>query len=338
MILVLERATPRGVRGAVPLDLALDAGVHALVGTPSDGTRDLASLAGGLVPAGTGRVLVRGVDPGSDPALRGRIGVTLEVPQLPECTSVGDLFELVAMLRRGTLGGRSSAGDAARPLADFGLGHWQSRSMESLSRSERRTVELVLALSTPSPVALILTEPGADTAAIDREAVKMRMDAAAAGGALVLVVTASVADAVELANTVHMLDKGRIVRSVAAGETGALVPGRGIELEVEVDLPRLLVAQLADDPAVLGIRWGSQRSFVAVRGEHLDDVAVAVARAALAAGADVRSLAPVAPGLDEVRAASAGLAFAAYQAAHEAYRRYAAHGEGTLPSDGEADA
>jgi hypothetical protein len=62
---------------------------------------------------------------------------------------------------------------------------------------------------------------------------------------------------------------------------------------------------------------------VTVRGANIDRTALAVARAAAMTGGKVRSIAPVAPGLDEVRAASAGLALAAYHAAYAAYAAYA---------------
>jgi hypothetical protein len=129
-------------------------------------------------------------------------------------------------------------------------------------------------------------------------------------------------DAVELCRTLHVLERGNIARWVPVDDAGALSPGRSVALRVEVDLPRLLVATLADDPAVVGIDWDQQdhRSTLTVRGDDLDQLALIIARAASAAGASIRSIAPVAPGLDEVRAAASGLALAAY---HAAYRSYA---------------
>jgi ABC-type uncharacterized transport system ATPase subunit len=168
---------------------------------------------------------------------------------------------------------------------------------------------------------LVLTEPGADIAPIDRQALRESLARAAEAGACVLIITASMNDAIELADTVHVLERGKIVRWVPVSEAAALAPGRGIELRVEVDLPRLLVSALSDDPIVTGIDWDQHghRSILSIRGDDLDQLALAVARAATAAGASVRSIAPVAPGLDEVRAAASGLALAAYHAAYRAY-------------------
>jgi ABC-type multidrug transport system ATPase subunit len=315
-LVTLHQALPRRARRSnlAPLDFWLGAGLHALVGTPADGTLAIAKLLGGVEPSASGQVIVAGRDPGRDPPLRARIGVTLDTPRLPAAHLVRDLLEEVDLLR----GGR---GAAAMGLERLGLSQWSARKMTGLSRRELRALDLVIATTTSEPIALVLTEPGADIAPVNRQALRETLARAAEAGACVLVITASMSDAVELADTVHVLERGRIVRWVPVGETGALVPGRGIELRVEVDLPRLLVASLADDPAVIGIDWDQHghRSVLSVRGDDLDQIALAVARAATSAGASVRSIAPVAPGLDEVRAAASGLALAAY---HAAYRTY----------------
>jgi ABC-type multidrug transport system ATPase subunit len=262
--------------------------------------------------------------------MRARIGVTLETPLLPPARKVRDLLALVARTRTGADGQRPALTGAdvqgqAHALATLGLEHWNDRKLGSLSARELRTLELVLALDTPRPVAMVLTEPGAGVTSIDRDALRTLLARAAAGGACVVVATASVSDALELAQVVHMLEAGRIVRSVPVDKTGSLVPGRGIELRVEIDRPRAFVAELTDDASITGIDWNQTGgpSIVSVRGEEIDEVALAVARAVAASGGKVRSIAPVAPGLDEIRAASAGLALAAYHAAYAAYTAYA---------------
>ena len=63
-----------------------------------------------------------------------------------------------------------------------------------MSRREARALELVIALSTHEPVALALTEPGADVAPFDRQALMGRLSRAAKSGACVLVITASMSD------------------------------------------------------------------------------------------------------------------------------------------------
>jgi ABC-type multidrug transport system ATPase subunit len=278
---------------------------------PEDGTLVVGRLVGGFEPSGSGRVLVAGRDPGRDPIVRGRVGATLEVPRLPDASRVGDLLAKIDSLR-----GTATATGA---VAALGLSHWADRRLVALSHQELRALDIALAVGTPDPIAIVLTEPGADVAPFDRQVLRSALTNAAERGACVIIVTASMSDAIELAGSIHIFERGRIVRWVPLDETGALVPGRGIELRVEVDLPRLLVAALADEPGVIGIDWDEQRhrSLLSIRGADLDRLALAVSRAAMATGASVRSIAPVAPQLDEIRAAASGVALAAYHAAYQ---------------------
>jgi len=324
-LVMLHRAVPRRARAfnLPPLDFWLGPGLHAVVGAPSDGTVAIAKLVGGIEPPAYGEVVVAGRSPSRHPDLRARIGVSLETPSLPPARRVADLLHRVDALR----------GDAAGAgaLVQFGLAHWADRRLSDLPRRDLRVLELLLAVSTRDPIALVLTEPGVDMPPLDRTTLRATLAHAADHGACVIVATASMEDAVELCRTIHVLDRGNIARWVPVEEAGALAPGRSVALRVEVDLPRLLVATLADDPAVIGIDWDQQdrRSTLSVRGEDLDRLALAVARAAGTAGASVRSIAPVAPGLDEVRAAASGLALAAY---HAAYRSYAASTAASSPA------
>jgi ABC-2 type transport system ATP-binding protein len=315
-VVSLVQALPRRARATnlVPIDVSLGPGVHALVGTPADGTLLVAPLVGGFEPSHSGRVRVAGRNPATDPLLRAHIGATLDTPRLPAARRVRDLLIEVDSLRR--------ARTASEALDAFALSHWADRKLSTLSRWESRALDLVLALSTVEPFALALTEPGADVAPLDRQVLRSALWTAAERGACVIVTTASMSEAIELAGTIHIFERGRVTRWVPVDETGALLPGRGIELRLEVDLPRLLVASLADEPGVIGIDWDEQRhrSLLSVRGADLDRLAVSLARAAVASGANVRSIAPVAPQLDEVRAAASGLALAAY---HAAYRQQA---------------
>jgi len=330
VVVSLVRALPRRARAAqlAPIDLALGPGVHALVGTPADGTLAIAKLIGGFEPCASGRVTVAARDPARDPLVRGRIGATLDVPRLPGAGRVRDLLTDVDALR-----GQATT---AAMLAAMGLSHWSDRKLAGLSHWERRALDLALALGTTQPLALVLTEPGADIAPLDRQSLRAALWRAGDDGACVIVVTASMSHAVEFAGTLHLFERGRVTRRVLADDTGALVPGRGVELRVDVDLPRLLVAALADEPGIAGIEWDEQRhrSLLSIRGPDLDGVALALARAAVASGASVRSIAPIAPQLDEVRAAASGLALAAYQAAYQTYvasaaPRTAVNGGGT---------
>ena len=288
-LVTLHGARPRNMGGATAsLDFILGAGLHAIVGTPDDGTLAIAGQVSGLEPRSAGDVSVRGGDPWRDPAVRRSIGATFLKSHLPTMGRVGALLAQIDGLRGGD--------HASRGLARLGLAQWHDRKLVTMSPRELRALELVVAVSTPAPAALVLTEPGADIAPLDWQGLRESLLEARAAGACVIVVTASMSDAVELTETLHLFERGRIVRWVPADQMGALVPGRGIELRVEVDYPRLIVAPLTDDPDVTGIGWDQEgrKSVLSVRGEDVDCVALAVARAALATGTNVRAIAPVA--------------------------------------------
>ena len=93
-------ATVFGASAAVPMSLSLGSGVHALVGTPLDGTHCVAPLLSGVARPRTGRVVVDGRDPGRDRDARARVGTTFEVPALAPTNLVRDLFRLAGAFRR----------------------------------------------------------------------------------------------------------------------------------------------------------------------------------------------------------------------------------------------
>lgn len=293
----LRAVPPEPRRGGVAVDLALEPGLHAVVGGAADGLLALAPLAGGLVRPRAGSVLIDGRAPFGDADLRRRIGATSSVATLPAIGSVRALIDACARVR----------GDQADLLARIGVSTLEGRSLGSLSPHEARAVELALALAVPRPLAVVVTEPFADAGDIGRAAVLHALARAAEAGACVVVATASLGDAIDVGGEVHLLEAGRVARSVAAAEAPALIPGRGLELRVVTDRPRELCAALTQDPQVRAVTWNAERasSVVVVPGGDLDAAAIGLARAAAASGARIDAIAPGSPGLDEVRAAAA---------------------------------
>lgn len=307
--LVFQRALPpEPRRGAVPFLFSLSPGLHTFLGSPANGTVAIAKLAAGMVRPRSGRVALDGREPYGDPELRARIGATAWEAMLPERGKVEAFLEACEHVRKAPVG---------EMLEHLGLGSLRERRLEALSADERRAIDLAIALATPDPVALILTEPFANTAGAHRAVVLDALLRAAHGGACVVVTTASVADAVEVGGQIHLLEAGRIARTIDALDAIAL-PGREVELRILSDDPRTLAGALTCEEAISSVAWDAERgpSLVSVRGPHLDRVALAIASAARATSVRIHSIAPVAPSLDEVRAASSGLVLAAYHAAY----------------------
>jgi hypothetical protein len=117
------------------------------------------------------------------------------------------------------------------------------------------------------------------------------------------------------------LDRGLL----APAPSGAWPGGSGLDiwLEVEADAPRALVSALAQHPDVHELGYAENGTGrVRVRGAELERLAEAVARAALNAHIDIRSLRVVSDDLEVGRALATGRAHAAYRAA-QAPRRAA---------------
>jgi ABC-2 type transport system ATP-binding protein len=174
---------------------------------------------------------------------------------------------------------------------------------------------MALALSVPEPAALVLFEPLGSLPGLAVEYITRRLSALAAGGACVLSMTASPADAARLSESIWLLEGGRIVRPVPCPSGVSLTPGTAPELVVRTDQPRALLAALASAPAVRAVSWNEATEVgqLRVRGEDVSQVSLAVLQAACQTGAALSTMAAVLPPLDQVRAASAGLVRGAYE-------------------------
>lgn len=323
-VLVFERVHARdeaGRRGASRgglsgLSLALGPGVHALLGAPEDGTIALIELVSGARSPLRGRVLVDGREPSWSPEIRARIGSLGAVVDIIEASSVGAGVEL-AMRARGQL-----SGSADSILAPLGLSALRQRRPRSLSFVEARAVELALALTTPAPLVIALFEPMVDVAVQPLATVRDRIRELASAGACVLLVTSSPADAAALADRVHVLQRGFVVTppggedSISMGRS----PGSPAEIVVWVRDPdagrpgiRELAAALSARPEARAISWEEHRgagpggSSIRVRGDSLEACSRVLLDAILETGVHVDAMAPVTPGLAQVRAAANAL-------------------------------
>lgn len=308
MTLVLDRVSAPPLLGA---SLELAAGTHVLLGTPQDGTHAAVAVAAGALAPRAGRVSVGGADPRRSPDARRRIGSLLEVEELPPGARVADAV-------RHALALHGAARDPIAALATVGLEAWAARATAKLSDRERRSVALAVALATDRPLLLALSEPLADVPGIDRRAV---LDALVARSTecVVLCATASVRDALELGGTTIVLHRGRVVRTVADATSPELAPRQTAELVLLTDDARALAGALAEVPSVSSACWNDREApgQLTIRGDDLERLALGVVRAARDAGIRIHALGPGVPGVVEVKAASAGVARAAYD---EAYR------------------
>ena len=285
------------------VSVELEAGVHVIIGAESDGTGELIELCAGVRAPRRGAVEVNGVAPSSAPACRRAIASLLPSEEGADGSRVGRwLAELGTRL-----------GFAPEPLLER-LRLEPHRTLASLSGGERRRLACHVALTRESPELVALHEPLPAVGADARAHVLGRI-AELGRARVVLVTTSSLADARELGGTTFRLDRGLLSCAPGGAWPGGSGPGLDVWLEVEADAPRALVSALATEPDVLELGYaegGTGR--VRIRGAELERVAEAVARAAVSARAEIRSLRACADDLEVARAAATGLAHAAYRA------------------------
>jgi ABC-2 type transport system ATP-binding protein len=212
------------------LELRVEAGlVAALAGPNGSGKTTALRLVVGLERPDAGRVLVDGAPAGSLPARRACAFVPDEPHGLDELT-VRELLALVRALHRLESRGleRRGADDrfearAARLLDAFGLAPRAGVRLGALSHGLRRQASIVAAAAL-APRLLVVDEA---TATLDPEAVivlRETLRALARRGSGVLVATQDLHFAEQVADTVFLLNRGRLV---AHGSVAALLSRYG---------------------------------------------------------------------------------------------------------------
>ena len=259
-------------------------GSHAVVGSRGDGGPLLLALIAGVLRPRAGRVRVLDGAP-VDATVRRQIAFVPAEPALPEAMRVSEALELAAAVRR------EAHVETAERLSVLGVETLADRKVSSLSRAEARAVALAEALTSPSVRVLLVEEPlvTMDARAVGRVPAALR--ARGRDGCAVVVTTASMRDAGELADDWVALRAGAIVGAAAYIEAFAETTPDGACLHVILrdagDAPALLAALAADgDVAAIERERGSIR----LRGRDAIALARAAGRAALEADVDVTEL------------------------------------------------
>jgi ABC-2 type transport system ATP-binding protein len=288
------------------LSLSWGPGLHSVVGTAADGGPLLLALIAGWARVRSGRVRILDAPP-LDARVRQQLAYVSLEPPLPDAHRTADVLDMAATLRG------EAASDPRGRLAALGVESLAQRRMRTLAPEEARAVFLAEALTSTRVRVLLLEEPlvGVDPRAAARLPELLR--ARGLAGCAVLVATASLRDAGELADD-HVLLRGGTVagRAASLDELAAFSP-EGVRMRILVSDPRALLAALAGEEAVeaLARRHGA----VVARGRDPRALAAAVGRAVVASGVDLTEMRIEPPSMDEARGAAA-LVSASYEAAY----------------------
>jgi ABC-type multidrug transport system ATPase subunit len=276
-----------------------EAGSHAVIGARGDGGPLLLALMAGLARPRSGSVRVLGGPP-SDAAVRRQIAFVPLEPALPEAMRVREALTLAAAVRK------EAGRDVAERLAVLGVETLAERRVRSLSRPEARAVALVEALTSSAVSVLLIEEPlvGVDPRAVGRVPEVLRRRGR--DGCAIVVTTASMRDAGELADDWISLRGGAMVGHAACVDTLVEVTADGANLRVILrhagEVPAL-VAALAHEGDVVGIE--RDEGSVRLRGRDATALAQAAGRAAVEAGVDIAELRIDPPAPPVPRAAAA---------------------------------
>jgi ABC-2 type transport system ATP-binding protein len=307
-VITFETASARAAPGFVEgVSVTWAAGVHAIVGATADGGPLVLAIAAGVVPLRAGQVRVLGGAP-NDAGVRECVAFVPREPPLPGAMRVDELLATASVVR----------GDAAPEPLDrlraLGLETLGPRRVRALSREECRAVAVAEAVTSPRVRVVLLEEPflELDPRAAAKLAVVLR-DRAAAGCAIVLA-TASVRDACSLADDQVTLHRGAVVGQGRSVDLfGGFTPA-GARLRIVTSDARALVVALARERDVNAV--AHRDGAVVARGADSLAVAQAAGRAIVESGVDVVEMRFEPPTIEELRAASAGIAKATYDAAY----------------------
>lgn len=270
----LRGATPKRSRdavAAVPIGLMdvrvelVENVVLGVLGAQVDGAGLFVDVFSGRIRPDRGKVQVDGLDPHRRAAIRARIGLLSPWPlvesvldasnardDVPLARTVG---AAVAIARSIQSGGAPDPAGARALLDEYGLGALESRATDALSAAEARGVELALALETPTPALVLLSEPFTRVGGIDPNKVRARI-AELGRAAPVIVTSPSVTELRTVARDVVVLSRGALVHG---GEAAELLDGKG-RAEIHVWLAshaKETLRVLLDVPGVCGAAWES---------------------------------------------------------------------------------
>jgi Cu-processing system ATP-binding protein len=187
----------------------------SLIGPNGSGKTTLLKCLLGLVIPDSGQVILDGVQVSGTWDYRKRIGYMPQIGRYPDHMRVGQLFDMIREIRRGTF---SSTDDDL--IRAFEVEKFDHKAMRTLSGGTRQKVSACLAFLF-NPDILILDEPTAGLDPMASEILKEKVLAEKEKGKLVLVTSHILSDLDDLTTDVIYIMDGKICFYQSIGELKA---------------------------------------------------------------------------------------------------------------------
>jgi len=266
------RKSYRAVRVLNGIDLRVAAGkVFALLGPNGAGKTTTVRILATLVAPDGGSARVAGHDAVAERhAVRRRISLTGQYAAIDELQTGRENLEMMGRLRR--LRRRAARARATELLERFDLAQDGDRRVSSYSGGMRRRLDLAAGL-VGSPEVIFLDEPTTGLDPRARQSMWEVVNGLTRAGVTVFLTTQYLDEAEQLADTIAVLDRGRIVAEGSARELKQRVGGARLDL------------QLADASS-----FDELSEYLGERAVHADRTTLTIGTATDGSAADARAL------------------------------------------------
>jgi len=213
------------------VDLQIEGGsVFALLGPNGAGKTTMVRVLATLTRPDSGTAMVAGHDLLADPmGVKRQISLTGQFAAVDDVLTGRENLALMARLRR--LSGRAARGRTAELLETFGLTDAADRRAGTYSGGMKRRLDLAMGMI-ERPRLLFLDEPTTGLDPRSREQLWDTTVRLVEEGVTILLTTQYLEEADRLADTIAVLDRGRIVASGTAEELKARVGGATLRLRL----------------------------------------------------------------------------------------------------------
>jgi ABC-2 type transport system ATP-binding protein len=258
---LVKTYSPKGspeVRALDGLNLEVQKGsVTALLGPNGAGKTTTVKALTTLIKPDSGSAFIDGVDVAADPqAIRRMIGASGQYAAVDQ--NLTGFENLVMVGRLYHLGARVARQRATELIELFDLVESQNRTVKGYSGGMRRRIDLAGALVIRPPV-LFLDEPTTGLDPRSRIGLWEVIEQLVTDGTTVLLTTQYLEEADRLADSISVIDNGRVIAKGTADELKASVGGLRVAVtvvdEVQIDAARAILNRFGSgEPAVLNGR------------------------------------------------------------------------------------